>query len=48
MALCREHLAAYKCPRSIDFERDLPRMPSGKIQRHKVRARYWQGRTRSI
>ena len=38
---CRAHLAAFKCPRSIEFQRDLPRLPSGKIQRHKVRAQYW-------
>jgi fatty-acyl-CoA synthase len=37
---CREHLAHYKCPRSVEFSEDLPRMPSGKIQRHLVRARY--------
>jgi long-chain acyl-CoA synthetase len=39
-AHCRAHLAHYKCPRSVDFTDDLPRMPSGKIQRHRVRARY--------
>ena len=37
---CRERLAHYKCPRSIDFAADLPRMPSGKIQRGRVRERY--------
>ncbi len=37
---CRDRLASYKSPRSIDFTDDLPRMPSGKIQRHLVRARY--------
>jgi long-chain acyl-CoA synthetase len=37
---CRERLAHYKCPRSIDFSQELPRMPSGKIQRRKVRERY--------
>ena len=39
-AHCRENLAAYKCPRSIDFTDDLPRLPTGKIQRGKVRQRY--------
>ena len=37
---CRDHLAGYKCPRSVEFTDELPRMPSGKIQRHLVRARY--------
>ena len=31
IAFCREHLAHPKCPRSIDFERELPRTPTGKL-----------------
>jgi long-chain acyl-CoA synthetase len=38
---CRERLAHFKSPRSIDFDPALPRGEAGKIQRHKVRARYW-------
>jgi long-chain acyl-CoA synthetase len=37
---CRSRLAHYKCPRTLDFADDLPRTAAGKIQRHKVRARY--------
>jgi len=44
----RAHLAAYKAPRSVDFAAELPRSEAGKIQRHKVRAPYWAGRTRQI
>jgi long-chain acyl-CoA synthetase len=40
LAFAREHLAHYKCPRSLDFAQDLPRLDSGKIQRGKVRDRY--------
>ncbi|MDH3685159.1 MAG: AMP-binding protein [Myxococcales bacterium] len=40
LAHCREHLAGYKCPRSIDYSDDLPRLPTGKIQRGRVRERY--------
>ncbi len=40
MAFCRERLAHYKCPRSVDFAMELPRLDSGKIQRRKVRERY--------
>lgn len=43
-AFCRDNLPNFKRPRSLDFDVDLPRMATGKIQRHKVRARYWQGR----
>ncbi len=38
---CRARLAAFKCPRSVDWTDDLPRLPSGKIVRRRVRARYW-------
>jgi len=44
----REHLPAFKAPRTIDFTDDLPRLPSGKIQRRLVRAPYWAGRDRQI
>jgi long-chain acyl-CoA synthetase len=44
MAWTRERLANFKCPRSIDYSNDLPRLPSGKIQRRLVREPYWQGR----
>ncbi len=45
MAWARARLANFKCPRSIDYSSDLPRLPSGKIQRRLVREPYWQGRT---
>ena len=48
MAFCVENLPPYKRPRQIDFASDLPRMPTGKIQRHKVRASYWEGREKTI
>jgi long-chain acyl-CoA synthetase len=44
----RENLPAFKAPRSIDFVDDLPRLPSGKIQRRLVRAPYWAGRDKQI
>lgn len=43
LAYCREHLAHYKCPRSIDFERELPRAPTGKLYKRQLRDRYWPG-----
>ncbi|MDE2691066.1 MAG: AMP-binding protein [Acidobacteriota bacterium] len=48
LAWCRENLPDFKRPRSIDFATDLPRMPTGKIQRGLVRAPYWKGRERQI
>ncbi len=45
---CREHLAAYKCPRSVDFDPELPRDPNGKLYKRRIRDRYWEGRTSRI
>ena len=44
----RARLPGFKCPKTIDFAKDLPRLPTGKIQRRLVRAPYWEGRDRSI
>jgi fatty-acyl-CoA synthase len=41
MAYARQHLAAYKCPRSIDFEPELPRLPTGKLYKRLLKDRYW-------
>jgi len=41
ITFCRTHLAAFKCPRAVDFDDALPRLPSGKLLRRQVRARYW-------
>jgi fatty-acyl-CoA synthase len=37
----REHIAHYKCPRSIDFEPELPRLPTGKLYKRLIKDRYW-------
>jgi len=42
LAYCWQRLAAFKCPRSIDFDAALPRQPTGKLYKQLVRARYWQ------
>jgi fatty-acyl-CoA synthase len=41
IAFAREHLAPYKCPRSIDFEPELPRLPTGKLYKRLLKDRYW-------
>lgn len=43
IAYCRQRLAHYKCPRTIDFERELPRLPTGKLYKRQLRDRYWSG-----
>jgi len=48
MAYCRERLAGYKCPRSIDDVAELPRNPSGKILKTELRKPYWAGKERMV
>ena len=43
IAYCKEHLADVKCPRSVDFEAELPRHPTGKLYKRLLKDRYWQG-----
>jgi long-chain acyl-CoA synthetase len=43
IAFCGEHLARFKVPRSIDFEKELPRLPTGKLYKRLLRDRYWEG-----
>jgi acyl-CoA synthetase (AMP-forming)/AMP-acid ligase II len=45
---CRTHLASYKCPRTVEFEPELPRDPNGKLYKRRIRDRYWQGRSSRI
>ena len=48
IAWCKQNLSAIKCPRSIDFEPELPRHPTGKLYKRLLRDRYWQGRESKI
>jgi long-chain acyl-CoA synthetase len=48
IAYCREHLADVKCPRSVDFETELPRHPTGKLYKRLLKDRYWAGRETRI
>jgi long-chain acyl-CoA synthetase len=41
IAYCRERISPIKCPRSIDFEVELPRTPTGKLLKRLLRDRYW-------
>jgi len=46
IAFCREHLAHLKCPRTVDFTGQLPRLPTGKLYKKPLRDAYW-GESRS-
>jgi acyl-CoA synthetase (AMP-forming)/AMP-acid ligase II len=41
---CRSRLAHYKCPVSVDFVDELPRLPTGKLLKRELRAAYWTNR----
>jgi long-chain acyl-CoA synthetase len=41
IAFCREHLAHFKCPRTVDFVDELPRLPTGKLYKGPLREKYW-------
>ena len=41
IAFCQEHLSRQKCPRTIDFDPELPRLPTGKLYKRVLRDRYW-------
>jgi acyl-CoA synthetase (AMP-forming)/AMP-acid ligase II len=43
IAYCRAHLAHFKCPRTVDFVDELPRLPNGKLYKRLLRDRYWEG-----
>jgi len=48
IAFCEQHLARQKCPRSIDFEDSLPRLPTGKLYKRLLRDRYWEDKKTRI
>ena len=41
MEYCRDAIAHLKCPRSVDFEQEPPRHPTGKLLKRLLKDRYW-------
>jgi fatty-acyl-CoA synthase len=48
IAHCRERLAHYKAPTSVEFREAIPRTATGKVQKFKLREQYWAGRARLV
>ena len=48
IAYCRDHIAGYKRPKSVDFVEELPKSNYGKLLKRDIRAKYWQGSERKI
>jgi acyl-CoA synthetase (AMP-forming)/AMP-acid ligase II len=45
---CRDKLAHFKCPQSIEFRDELARTATGKLQKFKLRSPYWEGREKQV
>jgi acyl-CoA synthetase (AMP-forming)/AMP-acid ligase II len=45
---CRDHMASFKKPKSVDVVKELPRNPYGKVEKTKLRDPYWTGHDRRI
>lgn len=48
ISFARGRIADFKLPRSVEFTDSLPRTPSGKLQKGKLREKYWQGYQRKV
>jgi len=40
IASCKEHIAGYKCPKTVDFISELPKSPTGKVLRRVLREKH--------
>jgi acyl-CoA synthetase (AMP-forming)/AMP-acid ligase II len=44
----KQKLAGYKCPKKVEFRTELARTATGKLQKFKLRAPFWEGRDRQV
>jgi acyl-CoA synthetase (AMP-forming)/AMP-acid ligase II len=48
IAFCRDNMAHYKCPTSVEFVDVFPRDPNGKVRKRELRERYWADVGRAV
>jgi acyl-CoA synthetase (AMP-forming)/AMP-acid ligase II len=48
IAFCKDNIASYKKPKSVDFVDELPKNNYGKILKRELRAKYWEDRERKV
>ncbi|HZI45474.1 MAG TPA: AMP-dependent synthetase, partial [Ilumatobacter sp.] len=48
IAWTKQKLAGYKCPKKVEFRTELARTATGKLQKFKLRAPFWEGRERQV
>jgi len=45
ISFCKEHIAHYKAPKTVEFVESLPKNPQGKILKREIRSKYWKQKT---
>jgi acyl-CoA synthetase (AMP-forming)/AMP-acid ligase II len=45
---CKRRLAGYKCPKAVAFWDEIPKTIVGKIEKKKIKEKFWEGRKRKI
>ncbi|HEU5157366.1 MAG TPA: long-chain-fatty-acid--CoA ligase [Streptosporangiaceae bacterium] len=48
ISFCRDRLAHFKCPSSVEWREEIPRNPTGKVLKRELRRPYWEGRDRAV
>ncbi|HVV23572.1 MAG TPA: long-chain-fatty-acid--CoA ligase [Pseudonocardiaceae bacterium] len=48
LSFCRERLASYKCPKSVEVVSELPRNATGKVLKRQLREPFWASREKAI
>ena len=48
IVFCRENMAHFKCPKSVEFLDALPRTATGKLQKYRLREEYWENKTKRV
>jgi fatty-acyl-CoA synthase len=45
---CRDHMAHFKAPKTVEFVEDLPKTATGKVQKFALREQYWAGQSKRV
>ena len=45
---CRDHMAHFKAPKTVEFVEALPKTATGKVQKFALREPYWAGQSKRV
>jgi len=45
---CKQYMASYKKPKSVEFIKEIPKNPYGKVLKRELREKYWVGEARRV